>query len=469
MTVLLITIAVYMILMLAVGIFFAKKAKTPDDYYLSGRSLPLPVIIFTFAATWIGASATLGKAALAYSSGISAISPTIGSFIAFFIFSFFAGKIRKIGAEHNINSIPNLFNRRFGKLTSFIASAVIVWTLVGMTGTQLIAFAKILQFIFEPYGISYVQALCVSLAVVVIYTGISGMYGVAYTDVVQGVILLLIIGIIVPGNALRIAGGWTDLTANLDATYFSFKPDISMIGYMVTSFLYFVAGPPYWQRAFAAKSSGTAQRGALGGNLVIIFYTLSVILIGICAAYIYPGVSAYDSDMILLVMVEKCMSPVVYALTVAAVMAVIMSTTDSYLILSAQTLTTDLIGLFSKDVDPKKIITLSRVSVAVIGLLSLVFALTMKDIFQALMLSMTHFAAAIAVPAFAALTSRKVTKQAMTASMLSGLVSAFLWSGPMNKPWGLSEAIAGSVVSLVAIIVVSVLTQKSSEAAPYFE
>lgn len=469
MTVLLITIAAYMVLMLAVGVIFARKAKDPGEYFLSGRSLPLPVVIFTFAATWIGASATLGKAGLAYTSGISAISPTIGSFIAFFIFSFFAGKIRRIGAEHDVNSIPDLFAKRFGKTASLIAAAIILWTLVGMTGTQLIAFSKILQYIFEPYGISYVQALCVSVVVVVIYTVMSGMYGVAYTDVIQGLILLVIIGFIVPKNALDIVGGWKSLTESLDAGYFSFKPDISMIGYTVTSFLYFVAGPPYWQRAFAAKSTGTAQRGALGGNIVIIFYTCAVVFIGICSAVIYPTMAIADSDMVLLAMVEHCMSPFVYALTVAAVMAVIMSTTDSYLILSAQVLSTDIIGSLRKKGSPEKTVMLSRVSVAVIGVLSLIFALTMNNIFKALMLSMTHFAAAVAVPAVAALMSRKVTKQGVTASMLSGLAAALLWSGPLGKPWGLSEAIAGSLVSLVVIIAVSALTRSKGEPAPYFE
>lgn len=469
MTLMLITIGAYMLLMLAIGFVFAKKARNPGEFFLSGRSLPLPVIIFTFAATWIGASATLGKSALAYTSGVSAISPTIGSFIAFFIFSFFAGRIRKIGAEHDVNSIPDLFNKRFGKFTSFIAAVVIVWTLVGMTGTQLIAFSKILQFIFEPFGISYVQALCISVVVVVIYTVMSGMYGVAYTDVIQGIILLVIIGLVVPFNALQISGGWGNLTANLDPSYFTFKPDISMIGYTVTSFLYFVAGPPYWQRAFASKSSGTAQKGALGGNIVIMFYTAAVVLIGICSAYIYPDMGAFDNDMVLLVMVEKCMSPLVYSLTVAAVLAVIMSTTDSYLILSAQVLSVDLAGLFLKDMDSKKTILLSRISVALIGAFSLVFALTMKDIFQALMLSMTHFAAAVAVPALAALMSRRVTKPAMIASMLSGLAFAIIWSGPLDNPWGLSEAIAGSVVSLIVIFAVSAFTQKRCAPAPYFE
>lgn len=469
MTLVLIVVGLYMVAMLAIGMIFSNKSTDSTSYFLSGRSLPSFVLIFTFAATWIGASSTLGKSGLAYTSGLSAISPTIGAFIAFFIFTFFAGRIRRIGANHNISSIPEFFERRFGKATSLIAALVIAYTLIGTTGTQLIAFSKVLEHIFSPYGISYEQALAVSVIIVVAYTVMSGMYGVAYTDVVQGILLLIVLGVIVPFASVNMAGGWSGLRAQLPESFFVLKPDSAMIGYTVTNFLYFVAGPPYWQRAFAAKSSGAAQRGAFGGNVIIIFYTIAIVIIGTCAAAIYPGVAAHDTEMVLLMMVEDLFPPIIYALTVAGIMAVIMSTTDSYLILSAQTLTTDIVGKFRKDDDIKKTIRISRISVILVGVLALVFALSMQDIFQAMMLSMSQFAAGVAIPALAALFSKKVTKEGMIASMLSGLASSLIWAEVLNKPFGLSETIAGSAVSLIVIVAVSALTQKKGEPAPFFE
>ena len=231
MTTVLVVVGLYMALMLAIGVIFSKKATDAEGYYLSGRSLPTIVLVFTFAATWIGASSTLGKSGLAYSNGISAISPTIGSFIAFFIFTAFAGRIRKIGAEHDISSIPELFQKRFGKITSLIAALVIAWTMICTTGTQLIAFSKVLEYIFSPFGISYEQALIIGMAIVVLYTVMSGMYGVAYTDVVQGIILLVVIGLIIPFSTLGQIGGMDGLKANLDESYFRFSPDIKMLGY----------------------------------------------------------------------------------------------------------------------------------------------------------------------------------------------------------------------------------------------
>ena len=469
MTTTLIVVGVYMVVMLGVGVVFTKKANSTEDYYLSGRSLPAPVLMFTFAATWIGASSTLGKAGLAYTDGISAISPTIGSFIAFFIFTAFAGRIRRIGAEHGLTSIPDLFEKRFGKAPAIIAALTIAWTMVCTTGTQLIAFSKVLEYMFGRYGISYEQSLIIAMGIVVFYTMLSGMYGVAYTDVIQGVILLIVIGVVLPAGALGKVGGFDGLRASLDADYFVFRPDISMIGYTVTSFLYFVAGPPYWQRAFAAKSAKSATEGSLGGNIIIIFYTVAVVLIGICAASMYPGVTGSDTELVMLMVTEEYFPPIVYAFTIAAILAVIMSTTDSYLILSAQTVTTDLICRVKGIKSQKEVVRISRISVVAVGVFALLYALKMSNIFESMMLSMTQFSAGIAVPALAALFSKRVTRQGMLASMISGLAFSIIWATVLHNPWGLSEAISGSVVSLIVIVVVSACTQKAGKPAPFFK
>ena len=468
MNIVLIVMLIYLAVMLGIGLLFSRRTRNTEDYYLSGRSLPTFVLVFTFAATWIGASATLGKSGLAYSAGYSAIYPTLGSFAAFFIFSFFAGRIRRIGADHDISSIPDLFLKRFGKTTSVIASIVIAWTLICTTGTQLIAFSKVLKYIFSPYGISYEQAVIAGMLVIILYTVLSGMYGVAYTDVMQGIILITAIGLVVPFGALEMAGGLDALHAELDPSYFTFAPSISMFGYTITSLLYFVAGPPYWQRAFAAKSDKAAFRGAFGGNLIIIYYTIAVIFIGICAAVVFPGISSDESEMVLLMMVEARFHPLIYAVTVAAIVAVIMSTTDSYLILSAQTIAVDIYGLVGKKHDEKSVIRFSRISVVLTGILALLFALSMQNIFQAMMLSMTQYAAAVAIPALAALFSKKVTKQGMNAAMICGLLSSIIWSKVLHSPGGISESIAGSIIAFIVIVVVSALTQQK-ESTPYFD
>ena len=333
-------------------------------------------------------------------------------------------------------------------------------------------YTSAIQYVYEPNFDIYTQDddgnVVKSDVVTLLNELLSGMYGVAYTDVIQGIILLIVIGVVLPFGALDKTGGFEGLKASLDPDYFVFKPDISMIGYTITSLLYFVAGPPYWQRAFAAKSSKSATEGSLGGNIIIIFYTLAVVLIGICAASMYPGVSDSDTELVMLMMTEEYFPPIIYALTIAAILAVIMSTTDSYLILSAQTVTTDIVCRVKGIKSQKEVVLISRISVVAVGVFALLYALKMSNIFESMMLSMTQFSAGIAVPALAALFSKRVTRQGMLASMISGLAFSVIWATVLNNPWGLSEAISGSVVSLIVIVAVSACTQKSSEPAPFF-
>ena len=93
-----------------------------EGFYLGKRNMPLPILMLTVAATWIGASSTLGKSGLAYRIGITAMVPTLATFVAFSVFSLFAGKIQRIGVKYHISSIPDLISHRFGKVPALLAS-----------------------------------------------------------------------------------------------------------------------------------------------------------------------------------------------------------------------------------------------------------------------------------------------------------------------------------------------------------
>ena len=463
-------LAIYLLVMVFIGVYLKNKATDAENYYLAGRSLPWPVIALTFAATWIGASATLEKSGIAYNQGFGAMSTTVASIVAFLIFTLFAGRIRRIGANHGVTSIPNLILKRFGKVPSIIAAVISAWTLMSIVGTQMIATTGILKMLLSSLHVTYEGILIVSMLVMILYTMFSGLFGDAITDVIQGTILLIVIGVVLPVICLNHAGGISGLKASVPASFFSMKLDDTMIGYTVSSFLYFMSGPPYWQRAFAAKSSAAATRGAIGGNVMILFYGIMVTLIGICAVKLYPvfpeGISP---EMVIPLMVQEKLSPMVFAITMTALLAVIMSTVDSYLLLAAQTLTMDIYGCLRPSEKPEKLMILGRVAVAVVGVGAVLFALELESIFQAMVFSLTYYSAALAVPCLAALLSKKVTKQGIVAGMLFGIIGAFTWKALLHTPWGISEAIFGAVSSLAALTLVSALTGQAKEPAVFFE
>ena len=108
-------IGVYLIAMVLIGVFCVRRIKNTGDYYLAGRSFGPLVLMATVCATIIGGSGLMGRAGVAYSSGFKAILTAVPYLLGMFIFSGISGKISDIGFRYNIESIPELFERRFGK------------------------------------------------------------------------------------------------------------------------------------------------------------------------------------------------------------------------------------------------------------------------------------------------------------------------------------------------------------------
>lgn len=461
---------IYLVGMFAIGVYFKGRIKGTVDFYVSSRSLPWPVIMLTFAATWIGASSTMARSGLAYDVGLSAMTLTFSAVAALYVFAFISPKIRRIGSKYNISSIPELYMKRFGKTPALIAAVIIVWTLTATVGSQMVATSKILEIICEPWGMSYEFAAIISVIVIIGYTMLSGLYGVAYTDVVQGLILLTTVGIVLPCLAISQAGGWTGLQANLPADFFSFKPDMRLIGFMWVYLLYFLSGPPYWQRAFASSSERGATKGIFSATTIILLYTFMVTFVGMAAAVIYPSFpEGISHESLIPIMVNKLFHPVFSAVVMAALMAVLMSTIDSYLINAAQTLVSDIYKVIKEDMTDLEQLRLAKWAVGVLGIAALIVTFKIRIILEALVFAFSFFAASLSAPTLATLYWRKATKEGVTAGILTGLSVAVIWQKILHKPYGLHPAIPGGILCLLVLIIVSLATYNPEKEVPFFE
>lgn len=200
-------IGAYLIAMIVIGLVVVKKIKNTDDYYLGGRSFGPLVLMATVCATIIGGSGLMGRAGVAYSSGFKAIMTAVPYLLGMLIFSGFAGRISAVGTSFNITSIPDLFERRFGKATKVTLGALIAFTMMGTVAAQVTATATIINMLGGEIGVSYEMGALIACAVFIIYTATSGLFGVIYTDVFQFVMLILFVYILIPGASLVKLGG----------------------------------------------------------------------------------------------------------------------------------------------------------------------------------------------------------------------------------------------------------------------
>lgn len=364
-------IAAYLIAMVLIGLVVVKKVKSMDDYYLGGRSFGPLVLMATVCATIIGGSGLMGRAGVAYSSGFKAIMTALPYLLGMFIFSGFAGRISDVGRKFNVTSIPDLFEQRFGKTAKVVLGCLIAFTMMGTVASQVTATATIINMLGGEIGISYEMGALIACAVFIIYTATSGLFGVIYTDIFQFVMLILFVYILIPTSSLIKLGGIGNFVQNLAPELAKPYLDGSIVGDIITYFVFTLAGAEMWQRAFAARNRKSAKEGLFLGTLA---YGLTIPLVwfmGVVAHQLVPAekLAAYGStDAVVPALAIEILPVGLTGLALAGILSVIMSTADSYLIVSVQTCVHDIYKVFRPDIPEKKELRLTRVFAVILPL-----------------------------------------------------------------------------------------------------
>ena len=412
-------IAAYLIAMVLIGLVVVKKVKSMDDYYLGGRSFGPLVLMATVCATIIGGSGLMGRAGVAYSSGFKAIMTALPYLLGMFIFSGFAGRISDVGRKFNVTSIPDLFEQRFGKTAKVVLGCLIAFTMMGTVASQVTATATIINMLGGEIGISYEMGALIACAVFIIYTATSGLFGVIYTDIFQFVMLILFVYILIPTSSLIKLGGIGNFVQNLAPELAKPYLDGSIVGDIITYFVFTLAGAEMWQRAFAARNRKSAKEGLFLGTLA---YGLTIPLVwfmGVVAHQLVPAekLAAYGStDAVVPALAIEILPVGLTGLALAGILSVIMSTADSYLIVSVQTCVHDIYKVFRPDIPEKKELRLTRVFAVILPLGALFIALYIKNAYNILMFAWSFYAAAAGLPAFAALYWKKATDDRVEAA-----------------------------------------------------
>lgn len=455
-------IVVYLISMIAIGFVCVKRVKNAGDYYVAGRSFGPLVLMATVCATIIGGSGLMGRAGVAYSSGFKAIMTAIPYLIGMFLFAGYSGRISDIGMQHNITSIPELFERRFGKSTKLIMGALIAFTMMGTVASQVTATATIINMLGGEFGISYEMGALIATVVFMVYTASAGLFGVVYTDVLQFYMLLIFVYILIPSASVIKVGGLGNFFENLSPELFKPYMDGAILGDVVTYLVFTMAGAEMWQRAFAAKDRKAAKKGMFLGTAV---YGVTIILVwfmGVVAHQLVPEdvIAGYGSTDAVVPALAITILPIgLTGLALAGILSVIMSTADSYLLVSVQACVSDIGKTLNPKMTDKTEVLLSRIFSIVLPLCALFIALYIQNAYEILMFSWSFYAAAAGLPAFAGLFWRKATKQGILAALIGGFAVCVGWK-LAGLPFGIGAAVPGAIACGILLVVVSLMTYK---------
>lgn len=449
----------YLILTLAIGLGFKNRIKSTLDYYIAGRSLGTFVILSTVCASIIGGSAMIGRGGIMYSQGMVGIFLGLPYLIGIYAFTLMSGRVHDVGVRHNLASIPDLMAYRFGNGTRYLSSLLIAFSMMATVAAQISAFATILK-LFG--GIDFQTAAWISLGILVLYTSVSGLYGVVYTDVIQFLILIVGVYIVLPFEGVSAAGGIGNILRTVPSELLEFNFHPELVSWICTNLIFTFAAAEMWQRAFAAKSARAARRGLLYGNTIYGLTIVVTVFIALSAVVLYPDiVEAYGTaDAAIPVMTMRLLPAGLLGLVIAGMVAVIMSSADTSLLVAVQALVRDIIANARPGMTDRRELALTRIFTVVLGVGALVISLYIEGVYRVLMFAWTFYSASLGVPSVLALYWRKATGPGLVAGMIAGFVTSIAWS-MAGRPYGWSESLVGALVCAAFAVAVSLATYPS--------
>jgi len=392
----LIIIAVYFLGMIAIGVASRKKARGVDDFFVAGRKGSSLLITGSLLATIVGGSATVGMAGLGFTQGLTgAWWLLVGSIGLVVLGLFFAEKVRKFG----LYTLPELVGKQYDRRMALAASILIVIAWMGIIAGQIVAVGKILSVLGIGSPILWMVLFSI---VFIVYTVVGGQYAVIRTDTLQAVIIFAgIFG----GLALLLSrlGGLSGLISSLSPEQFAFPLSSQfgakeLITFLLLVGLTYVVGPDMYSRLFCAKDSKTARVSVFWTALLIIPFAFCITLIGMGASALFPQISPEQAFP---TVINEVFSPLLGGIVLAALLCAVMSSADTCLLTASTILTVDIVGRFKPSLSQRKILSLSRWGIVVLGLGSLALALALKGVINALLFAYTIYTCGLILPVIA--------------------------------------------------------------------
>lgn len=225
-----------------------------------------------------------------------------------------------------------------------------------------------------------------------------------------------------------------------------------------------MAGAEMWQRAFAAKDAKAARKGMFLGTSVYGITIFLVFFMGLAAHQIVGDdilIQYGSTDAVVPALAIKVLPVGLTGLALAGLLSVIMSTADSYLLVSVQSVVRDIMYTFNPKMTDKEEIKWSRIFSIILPIGALIIALYIKNAYNILMFAWSFYAAACGLPAFASFYWKKATNLGILAAMISGFVVCVGWK-MLGQPFGLGAAVPGTIACAIALVAVSLMTYQKT-------
>ncbi len=483
-------IAVYLIAMLGVGVWFAKKNNSVDDFYLGGRKLGPFVTAMSAEASDMSSWLLMGLPGVAYLSGLAeaswtAIGLAVGTYLNWLIV---ARRIRRYSNHLDAITVPQFFSKRWGddrNLLSAIAAVVIIIFFIPYLASGFSACGKLFASLF---GTSYMTAMLISAAVIVIYTVMGGFLAASFTDLIQSIIMTVALIVVLSFGVAQAGGldavmdnaqslaGYLSLTQTHDAvtggaSSYSLLTICSLLAWGLGYF-----GMPHILLRFMAIEE--EKKLALSRRVATVWVVISMgvaIFIGVVGNGMTKAGAMEqlaDSETIIVQIASLISHYGVFAALIAGVilagiLAATMSTADSQMLAASSSVSQNLlVEFFHLKITGRKSVVVARSTMVVIALVAAFLARDPNSsVFRVVSFAWAGFGAAFGPVVLFGLFWRRSNKWGALAGMVVGGAMVFIWKygiATLGGAFAIYELLPAFIAASIAIVVVSLLTEKPS-------
>jgi sodium/proline symporter len=455
----LLIVCIYFVLLLFIGYLSSLKTKSREDFFLAGRSLGSWVTAISSTASSESGWVVLGFVGLAYKEGVPALWTAPGCLMGYFLNLYLlAPRLRMKTASLKSLTLPDYISDRFedkGNLLRITSVIVIFTSLIGYISAQMTAVGKAVNGILS---FSYSQGVVVGGVIILIYTLMGGFRAVSYTDFIQGLIMVFAF-VLMPIIAIIAVGGYLPLIHKLSAI----NPDLVTLGggregFALFGFVIGLLGiglgypgqPHVITRYMAASSDEKIRQSQVIAMVwgVLVFYGAG--FLGLCGRILLKDIK--DPEQIFPILSKSMLHPIIAGIMLSAILSAIMSTVSSQLLVSASSLSRDLLDrAFTITKKEKTALLASRITILVLGIFSIWVALSdIRIVFWFVLFAWSGLGASFGPLILFSLWTDYITKWGAFSAIVTGFVVTVLW-----KLSGLSDRLIYELVPAFVLASIS--------------
>lgn len=467
----------YLICVLAVGLYTYRSNKSHKDFFLAGRRLNPWVVAFSERASGESAWLLLGLPGAAFAAGLLELWTAVGCILGIAFYWYVIAKdLRNETEKYDAITLPNFFANKFSsddKILRVVSMLIIMFFFTFYLAAQFNGAGKVLNVTFD---IPHIYGIIIGAVVIIIYTMMGGFFAVAWTDLIQGIIMIGVLVVLPIVGLIELSEQGSSLTSSITSVGSEFSSVIGgatgwaavvvVIGGLSWGLGYM--GQPHLLTRFMSikdpEKIKTSRKIAIVWAIPAFF---GAIMIGLIGLALYGQGHFSDVEKIMPHLTNTLLPAWLAGIFISGAIAAMMSTADSQLLVITSSVIEDFYHkTLGKDVSGKTLLNLSRIITIVVGIAGFVISVTSKElIFSLVSYAWAGLGSSFGPALLLMLKWKKTTKQGVLAGMLTGSITTIVWSNIPVLDEFITVRFSSFVLAFIAVIVVSLITSKNNSSS----